>query len=144
MQTKDINYMELTLEQALKKGVEAHNTGNVEEASKYYTAILRADPKHPDANHNMGVLAFSAGNIKDALTFFKTATDANPKISQFWVSYIDTLIKLRKVNEAKIMLIQAKEHVKQNDRFNDIEKKLMGDKTANNKLVDPHEQLLVP
>ena len=49
--------MELTLNQALQKGIEAHKAGNVHEVDQYYTAILKANPKHPDANHNMGVLA---------------------------------------------------------------------------------------
>ena len=49
--------MELTLDQALQKGIEAHKAGRVQEADRYYTAILKANSKHPDANHNMGVLA---------------------------------------------------------------------------------------
>ncbi len=49
--------MELTLDQALQKGIEAHKAGKVQEADRYYTAILKAQPNHPDANHNMGVLA---------------------------------------------------------------------------------------
>ena len=49
--------MELTLDQALQKAVEAHKSGKLEEAERLYTAILKAQPKHPDANHNMGVLA---------------------------------------------------------------------------------------
>ena len=48
--------MELTLDQALQKGVEAHKAGKVQEADRYYTAILKTNPNHPDANHNMGVL----------------------------------------------------------------------------------------
>ena len=38
--------MELTLDQALQKGVEAHKAGKVQEADQYYTAILKAQPKH--------------------------------------------------------------------------------------------------
>ena len=53
--------MELTINQALKKGIEAHKTGNSQEADRYYTAILNAHPTHPDANHNMGVLAIDIG-----------------------------------------------------------------------------------
>ena len=49
--------MELTLEQALQKGIEAHRAGKAQEADQYYTAVIKANPKHPDANHNMGVLA---------------------------------------------------------------------------------------
>ena len=33
--------MELTLDQALQKGIEAHKAGKVEEADGYYTAILK-------------------------------------------------------------------------------------------------------
>ena len=47
--------MELTLEQALQKGVEAHRAGKAQEADRYYTAILKADPKHPDANQYGGI-----------------------------------------------------------------------------------------
>ena len=100
--------MELTLDQALIKGVEAHKAGKLEEADRYYTAILKVQPKHPDANHNMGVLAVGLGKVQEALPFFKTALDANPSITQFWYSYIDALIKLDKIDDAKSVFDQAK------------------------------------
>ena len=62
--------MELTLDQALQKGVEAHKAGNLQEADRYYTAILN-QPKHADANHNMGVLAVGVGKVGQALPFLK-------------------------------------------------------------------------
>ena len=52
--------MKLTINDALKKGVDAHKSGNIK-ADQYYTAILQAHPKHPDASHNMGVLAVGIG-----------------------------------------------------------------------------------
>ena len=100
--------MELTLDQALQKGIEAHQAGRVEEADRYYTAILKADPKHADANHNMGVLAVGIGKVSEALPFFEIALEANPKIAQFWLSYIDTLIKLDRMADAKSVFDQAK------------------------------------
>ena len=100
--------MELTLDQALQKGIEAHKAGKVQEADRYYTAILKANPKHPDANHNMGILAVGVGKIEEALPFFKTALEANPSIAQFWLSYIDALIKLNVVADAKAVLDEAK------------------------------------
>ena len=93
--------MDLTLDQALQKGVEAHKAGKAQEADRYYTAILKADPKHPDANHNMGVLAVGLGKVEIALPFFKTALDTNPNIDQFWLSYIDALIKLDRLSRLK-------------------------------------------
>ena len=65
--------MELTLDEALKQGIEAHKAGQIQEAERLYTAILKAQPKHPDANHNMGVLAVGVGKIQEALPFFKIA-----------------------------------------------------------------------
>ena len=74
--------MELALDQALKKGIEAHKAGQLNEADRYYTAILNAHPEHPDANHNMGVLAVGVGKVQEALHFFK-AIDANQRVAQF-------------------------------------------------------------
>ena len=48
----------------------------------------------------MGVLAVGLGKINEALTFFKTALEVNPSVNQFWMSYIDALIKLEKIEEA--------------------------------------------
>ncbi len=100
--------MELTIDQALKKGIEAHKAGQVTEADRYYTAILKAQPKHPDANHNMGALAVGLGKVKEALPFFKTALEVNPSITQFWLSYIDALIKLNRMDDAKAVCDEAK------------------------------------
>ena len=68
---------ELTLDQALQKSVEAHEARQVEEADRLYTAILQSQPEHPDAIHNMGVLAVGVGKVQEALPFFKTALKAN-------------------------------------------------------------------
>ena len=46
--------MELTLDEALQKGIEAHKTGQIQDAERLYTALLQAQPKHADANHNLG------------------------------------------------------------------------------------------
>ena len=62
--------MELTLDQALKNGIEAHKAGKSQEADLYYTAILNAQPKHPHANYNMGILASSVGKVKESWPFF--------------------------------------------------------------------------
>ena len=115
---------ELSLEQALQKGIEAHKAGKVKEADQYYTAILQAQPKHPDANHNMGVLAVGVGKVDQALPFLKTALEANPSVEQFWLSYIDALIKLDKLADAKAVLDQAKSTGVKGDAFDQIENRL--------------------
>ena len=100
--------MELTIEQALQQGVTAHNQGNLQEAERLYRAILQSQPAHPDANHNLGVLAVSVNKAGAALPLFKTALEANPKVEQFWLSYIDALIKENQLETVKKVLAEGR------------------------------------
>ena len=118
--------MELTLDQALKKGIEAHKAGQVQEADRFYTAILKVQPKHPDANHNMGVLAVGVGKIQEALQFFKTALEANPITAQYWLSYIDILIKLDRLTDAKAVIDKAKGNGVKGGDLDQLEKRIKG------------------
>jgi hypothetical protein len=49
--------MKLTINQALQRGIPAHKEGKLQDAERLYRAILRSQSTHPDANHNLGVLA---------------------------------------------------------------------------------------
>ena len=100
--------MKLTVEQALQQGIAAHQEGKLQDAEHLYRAILQSQPEHPDANHNLGVLAVSFNKADLALPLFKTALEANPKKEQFWLSYIDTLIKEQRFDNAKQVLERAK------------------------------------
>ena len=100
--------MELTIQQALQQGVAAHKKGQVEEAERLYKAILNSQPAQPDANHNLGVLLVSINKTDAALPLFKVAVETNSKVDQFWLSYIDALIKAKQVENAKQVLEQAK------------------------------------
>ena len=134
--------MELTLDQALQKGIEAHKAGKVQEANAYYTSILKADPKHPDANHNMGVLAVGVGKVEEALPFFKTALEVNSSVAQYWLSYIDALIKVDRIEDAKAAFAQAKGNGANGGGFEQIEKRLgLLNSTVSNVQEPPQEQL---
>ena len=100
--------MELTNEQALQQAVEAHRAGKLQDAEALYRAILQAQPKHPDANHNLGVLAVSLNKAEVALPLFKIALEANTNQGQFWLSYVDALIKTNQFELAKSVLAQGK------------------------------------
>ena len=132
--------MELTLVQALQKGIEAHKAGNIQEADQYYTAILKANPNHPDANHNIGVLAVGVGKVQEALPFFKAALEANPNIEQFWLSYIDALIKLDRMADAKEVFDQAKSNGAKGDAFGQIEKRLNLPTSKKSNVEDPPKE----
>ena len=44
-----------------------------------------------------------------AIQFFKNAIEANPSITEYWISCINTLIELKDVKNAQIALDKAKE-----------------------------------
>ena len=100
--------MEMTVDQALQKGIAAHNSGDLQEAEKFYRTILRVQPKHSHANHNLGLIAVSMHQPRVALPLFKNAIDGNPTIKQYWFSYIDLLTKEKQFKNAKYVIKKAK------------------------------------
>ena len=100
--------MELTIDQAMQQGINAHKNGNLNLAERFYRTILETQPFHPDANHNLGILAISSNNSCSALNFLRTALNENPKNEQFWLSYIEALIIERKFREASKAVLDGK------------------------------------
>ena len=93
--------MEPMIEQALQQGIAAHKEGKLQDAERLYRLILQTQPQHPDANHNLGLIAVSVDQAAAALPLFKVAVEANPKIEQFWLAYIDALIKAQQFKTAQ-------------------------------------------
>ena len=115
--------MALTIEQALQQAVEAHKAGKLQDAESLYRAILQAQPNHPDANHNLAVMAVSLNKTEAALPLFKIALEANPNQAQFWLSYIDALIKEKQYDNARNVLSQAKKSGLAGERVDELEEK---------------------
>ena len=116
--------MELTTDQALQQGIAAHREGKLQDAERLYRAILEAQPNHPDANHNLGVLAVAVGKPLEAIPLFKLALEANPRIEQFWLSYIDALIKLEQFDEAKRVLAESEKSGVSSNKLDALDQRL--------------------
>ena len=95
-------------DEALTKAVAHHKAGRLEEAERLYREILASHPDHPDANHNLGVLISGLNRPMDALPYFKVALDSSPEQGQFWVSYIDALIRSGQQEMARQVLEQGR------------------------------------
>ena len=135
--------MELTIDQALQQGIAAHKEGKLQEAERLYRAILQSQPLHPDANHNLGVLAVSVNKADAALPLFKTALEANPKIEQFWLSYIDALVKEQQFEAAKQVLEQAKKQGVDGEKLNSLKAQIVPiPQTENADSTSPSQQQL--
>jgi len=130
--------MELTIEEVLQQGIVAHKEGRIQDAERLYKTILKSHPLHPDANHNLGLLALLSNKADTSLLLFKTALEANPKIEQFWLSYIDTLIKENDLESAKKALEECKISGFIGDKLDALEDKLL---RLNDALVPTHVEL---
>ena len=115
---------QISINEALKKGIAAQKAGFIRDADQYYTAILDKIPTHPDANHNMGILALTVGKADTAISFLKVALESNPDIERYWLSYINALVKLERFGEAKKAYSLAKEKYPNSAGINKLGKHL--------------------
>ncbi len=116
--------MELELDEILQKGIEAYGAGQVPEAERLFDQILRSQPDHPDANHKMGKLAFGEDRVEEALAYFKIALIADSNEGEYWLNYIDALLELNKLDDAKAVFDQARYQGAKGEAFDLIGKRL--------------------
>ena len=99
--------MQKDISDLFSKAIINHKNGDLTQAESLYMEILKKQPSHPDANHNMGVLASSVGKFEESVTFFEKAVISDKKKEQYWVSLIGSLIKLGKIHKAREILSAA-------------------------------------
>lgn len=100
--------MKLNIEQSMQQAVVELKKKNLQKAMNIYKQILNVLPTHADANHNLGILLVALHQSNDALQFLHNALQKNKKIEQFWLSYINALINLDKLDIANEFILEAK------------------------------------
>ena len=128
--------MELTINEALKEGLAAHKKGELSDAKRFYESVLQSQPGHPAASHNLGLIAISKSQFKEALPLLKTALDFAPNVEQFWLSYIDALIKAGQLEIAKKTINAARSKGLSGERFEELLTKSTRANTDNELLED--------
>lgn len=113
-----------TIDDIFKQAVAAHKAEKIKDAERLYRVILKAQPQHPDANHNMGIIAVELGELEPALPFLKTALEAKPSVLQFWYTFIDVLIKVGKLADAESVLAKAQEIGLKSSGFSERDRQL--------------------
>jgi len=98
----------LTVDQALQQAVAHHQAGQLQDAERLYRAILQTQPDHPDANHNLGILAVQVRQPVASLPHFKAALEACQDVEQYWLSYIDALMQADQTDAAKEVLARGR------------------------------------
>ena len=136
--------MQEIIEKALKKGVAMQEAGDLNLASQFFETVISLQPHNPDANHNLGMLAVSVGKVQEAVPFLKTALEADPNRVQFWLSYIDVLIKLDCCEDAKALLDKARSKGAKGPGFDELKNRLQkagkSPREANQLLAEPKTQ----
>lgn len=89
------SYNEIAINEVLALAINQHENKNFAEAEKLYRVILHANPKHPDANYNLGILALDMGYAQEAISLFEKAIQAYPSAEAYYLAYMDayTLIE---------------------------------------------------
>jgi tetratricopeptide (TPR) repeat protein len=128
------------VDQTLLQGAVAYNQGNLQEAETLYKAILEVQPKHPFANHNLGLVAVSMNQTEKALPLFKSAIDVNPNIEQFWLSYIEALITERQFENANLALKKGEEEGVASEKLKTLIQKLASSKAGNTSKGAPSQE----
>ena len=94
---------------ALESSIASHEAGDLIVAGEKYLEILKADPSHPDANHNFGLLTVKLGEPAMGVQFLRTAIETDPTVADYWISIINTLMEIKDFENAKVALEKAKE-----------------------------------
>jgi len=81
-----------SIDYAIDQAFQHQANGRLQEAEALYRQVLAAQPRHPEANHNLGVLLLEMNRMQEAVGYLKAALEADPADGQVWVSYIDALI----------------------------------------------------
>jgi tetratricopeptide (TPR) repeat protein len=97
----------------LDKALAAHRTGNIDEATKLYRAVLNETPEQPDALHMLGVIAQQKGNPDLGLKLIEAALAKKPDMAMAWSNRALVLRVLGRREEA---LESARQAIKVDER----------------------------
>ena len=109
--------LNLSFEKIMQQGINAHKSGKLKDAERFYREILETQPYHPEANHNLGMLLISINKIHPAIKLFKTAIEIHPRNKKYWFSYIRSLIKGGMIIRAQHVLKQGADRGLKGDEF---------------------------
>jgi tetratricopeptide (TPR) repeat protein len=115
----------LPLDLALQQAVAHHQAGRLHEAEQLYRAILQAQPRHAEANHNLGTIACQVGQHAAGLPYLQAALSINPNHEQFLLSCTNALLATGRVQEAQQILQSAMQRGLNSAAAQSLRKKMM-------------------
>lgn len=98
------------LDEACCKANEYYRAGQLEAAETVYRAVLQAEPRHPLANYQLGLLILRGQPGEAALPYLLTALEASPETADYWLAYIDALLQAGRRDSARDILALGRAH----------------------------------
>ncbi|MEW6259900.1 MAG: tetratricopeptide repeat protein [Thermodesulfobacteriota bacterium] len=84
----------------LQEGIAAHREGRLEDALQTYIRILSLSPKHPDALHLIGMVAYGRKQYTDAIEWIQKAIAVQPQEAMFHYNLGASLYEAGRYREA--------------------------------------------
>jgi predicted O-linked N-acetylglucosamine transferase (SPINDLY family) len=91
----------------LDAALRSHRAGNLAEAGRLYSEILRADPRHLEALYRFALLHFQIGRFADSERLFSVAIRFYPDVPELFYGRGCTLQALRRFEEALASFARA-------------------------------------
>jgi len=92
---------------SFEAAVEAHHSGNLDQAETTYRRILSLRPDDSEARHMLGIAELQTGRIEDALASFRAAIAVNSMDSRYHNNLGNALMQLGRPAEAHAAFEQA-------------------------------------
>ena len=88
------------MRQLLDRAIAHHQRGQLGEAERLYLDILKAEPRHFDAQHLLGVIRHQQGRSVEALALIGAALQVRPDSAQALANQGAVLCELRRYDGA--------------------------------------------
>jgi tetratricopeptide (TPR) repeat protein len=95
------------VEPVIREAIVHHRAGRLPEAEALYQQVLVLDPRHPEANHLLGLIAYRTGQLTRAAELLVQATQSNPAHPTYWFNLGVVLQKQGKWDDALSAYRQA-------------------------------------
>lgn len=97
----------LSTDTIFKEAVANHRAGELTAAEKGYRAVLRVEPSHAQASHNLGALLVKTGRLVEGLALLERVLTANRNQPVYYFSYAQGLLAAATPIEAGNVLREA-------------------------------------
>lgn len=99
-----------SVDELCAKAVQLQISGAFDASEQIYRTILQAQPTHAAANHCLGLLLVHQRRSADSLPHLLIALNRNPEIPDYWLGYLESLLLLGDVGQAKNTLALGRQH----------------------------------